>query len=493
MQNKLYLLYAILLSWDMGAQAQSQESALKDVMGGPLRTRAFAPTARAAVEMPEAVDNSTLPYFPPVIDQRGNSCAQASGIGYLYTYEVNRMLDRNASDSPANRFAYQFSWNMVNGGEDEGGFVQEGLQLAQRYGIMTEADYGTSATYQFRWATGYDKYLRAMQYRAHEILTFDDSIPLMKRWLFDRGDGSLHGGLLAFSGQSTGWHIALDYDGPSLTGYHALLTSLATSGAHAMTIVGYDDLISYTDSDGKTHTGAFIVTNTWGTYSHDNGRYYLPYDFFRNKDVPNSVLSHQVIALNVQTYTPQVVMKVKVNYTSRNDLRFGFGCSDTREAARPLQFRYSYAFYNQGGDYPMQGNGQDSEIELAFDLTNYLPNPTHAYPVYYLNILRSMIGKTKGEGQLVALSLLDYRNGNVTEWPCSDPLPKQLKDGENVFSVRMPKQTRVSTSPISYLDASDNANTGPLEVLDAEGKPYEVTFSNRDTKNQTITIRYQAE
>ena len=141
----------------------------------------------------------------------------------------------------------------------------------------------------------------------------------------------------------------------------------------------------------------------------------------------------------------------------------------------------------------MQGNGQDSEIELAFDLTNYLPNPTHAYPVYYLNILRSMIGKTKGEGQLVALSLLDYRNGNVTEWPCSDPLPKQLKDGENVFSVRMPKQTRVSTSPISYLDASDNANTGPLEVLDAEGKPYEVTFSNRDTKNQTITIRYQAE
>ena len=140
MQNKLYLLYAILLSWDMGAQAQSQESALKDVMGGPLRTRAFAPTARAAVEMPEAVDNSTLPYFPPVIDQRGNSCAQASGIGYLYTYEVNRMLDRNALDSPANRFAYQFSWNMVNGGEDEGGFVQEGLQLAQRYGIMTEAD-----------------------------------------------------------------------------------------------------------------------------------------------------------------------------------------------------------------------------------------------------------------------------------------------------------------------------------------------------------------
>ena len=69
------------------------------------------------------------------------------------------------------------------------------------------------------------------------------------------------------------------FPGPSETGYTYMLTKLATDGAHAMTIVGYDDTVGFS-KDGQIHKGAFIVVNSYGTWWGDDGRYYLPYYFF---------------------------------------------------------------------------------------------------------------------------------------------------------------------------------------------------------------------
>ena len=52
-------------------------------------------------ELPQYVDNSVNKYFPPIIDQYGGSCAQASSIGYVFTYA------RCASPSPAPTTATQ--------------------------------------------------------------------------------------------------------------------------------------------------------------------------------------------------------------------------------------------------------------------------------------------------------------------------------------------------------------------------------------------------
>ena len=54
------------------------------------------PTTRVVRDLPAGVNNSTLKYFPSVFNQLGNSCSQASGVRYAFTYEVNRMLDRDA-------------------------------------------------------------------------------------------------------------------------------------------------------------------------------------------------------------------------------------------------------------------------------------------------------------------------------------------------------------------------------------------------------------
>ena len=39
--------------------------------------------------LPSSVDNSKEKYFPPIFSQIGNSCSQASSIGYVFTYEAS--------------------------------------------------------------------------------------------------------------------------------------------------------------------------------------------------------------------------------------------------------------------------------------------------------------------------------------------------------------------------------------------------------------------
>ncbi len=453
----------------------------------------FVPQKSTYYPLPASVDNSTSIYFPPVINQMGGSCAQAAGIGYLFTYEINRLLDRNAQASADNQFSYLFAWNLLNDGEDQGGFVSQGLQLAKQYGMMTLKDYGTSGNYQFRWASGYGKYLNAMRYRAENILIYDDSIPLMKRYLYDAGNGSPTGGIMAFSGMAGSWTINDRYDGPSATGYRSLLTQLATDGSHAMTIVGYDDLVTYTDEKGKQHKGAFIVVNSWGTYAHDNGRFYLPYDFFRDPAVANGQLSNTVEGVTVATYEPKVVCKLTVDYSSRNDLSFGVGFSGNPGATVPRQFYYSAAFDHQGGDYPMQGQYLDGTIELAFDITGHLDaqrTPVDAKR-YFLNVVRGFRGQSKGEGRLLAFSVIDYRGAAPVEYECRNQLPSVLKDGDNIFAVDVAPPYRLSVSPYRYTDDAGNATGETFLIRTAEGHHAKIKLSDIDTANQKISIRYK--
>ncbi len=446
----------------------------------------FRASSQLSESLPSSVDNSIRPFFPPVIDQMGGSCAQAAGIGYMLTYEINRLLNRDASASAENRLSYQFAWNMLNEGEDQGGFVDQGLMLAQQYGIMTEADYGKH--FLFKWASGYDKYLRAMHFRVEKIYVYEDSIPLMKRYLYDKGNGSSSGGILTFSGQATGWTITDDYSGPSLTGYHALLTSLATDGSHAMTIVGYDDTVNYTDAEGRQHEGAFIVVNSWGNYWKDRGRFYLPYDFFRNKAVPMQKLSDTVEGISVTTYNPLVVLKLKVDYSSRDDLRFSVATSNDRKAAAPRSHHVISAFSNQGGDLPMAGPYLGSQLEFALDMT---PQVKADDKQWFLNIYRSFRGKEKGKGQLMALSAIDYRGTQPREYLWRSKQPADITDGYNYYSIPLAPLFTVPVSSLHYTGADGNLSSDTYLIRTADGQHAKVRFSTPDTQNQTITIRYQ--
>lgn len=57
-----------------------------------------------------------------------------------------------------------------------------------------------------------------------------------------------------------------DYDRIMIDG-HATVGNSTMSSNHVVTLVGWDDTISFTGKDGNTHTGAYIALNSWGTHS----------------------------------------------------------------------------------------------------------------------------------------------------------------------------------------------------------------------------------
>lgn len=448
--------------------------------------------------LPSSVDNSKLKYFPPVISQQGGSCAQASGIGYMFTYEINRLLDRDASQSAANRFAYLFTWNIVNEGADNGGFVDEGLGIARSFGVMSEEDYGSPSVYQYKWASGYDKYYRAAHYRVKSILfydaTTDDELTKIKEYLYNHGNGSETGGVLTFSTRSSNWAINQYYDGPSETGYKSMLTKLATNGAHALTIAGYDDTVEYTDTDGNVHLGAFIVVNTWGSWWADEGRFYLPYWFFTHRDNSSeTMLSSAMTACGVYYSEPKIMFKLNLSYSSRNDLRVTCGANTAPYASYAANTYNNPILCNQGGDHAMTGSYNTAQakekIEMGIDFSDHVRDSSTQYGRYFLNVIRSAMGKL-GEGSLTGFSVIDYRGSQPVEYVCRGLGAKNLELGSNNFSVSTLHPGHFSASnAASALDSKGNVSSKTYVVRTAKGRYAKLKFSGAaDNLSLTYTI-----
>ena len=450
--------------------------------------------------MPSSVDNSTLKYFPPLIDQIGGSCAQASYIGYMFTYEMNRLLDRDASASKDNQFSYLYTWNFINGGNDEGSLGVEGLQIAFEGGIASEADFPSQYTSsQFKWTSGYEGYLKAIHNRVKKIRFFEvldrAGVDEVRRYLWNRGETGQPGGIVTFSSRSGDWTIETNYSGPSETGYKALLTKLSSTGAHAMTIVGYDDLVEFNAPDGSVSKGAFIVCNTWGLYyyKHDRGRFYLPYWFWEQADRDRGALGAEMVGTDVEYREPRVVFRVKLDYSSRDDLAFRIGVSNKSSDNIPTN-DYAVPIANyQGGDYPMQGRGASSEIEFAFDFSSYVGNiDDSAEPKFFLTVCRNKRGNVYGSGKMLEFSVYDYRadHKNPKIYVCNDIANKEIQSGNNVYSIETVPAKKTSYSSVQWLNTSGQPVAAPLVLRTADGKYAKLRFSDYDRKNGTIKLKY---
>lgn len=449
-----------------------------------------------AQPLPQSVDNSILKYFPPIISQIGGSCAQASSIGYVFTYEMNRLLDRDAS-LPQNRFSYLFAWNFINNGEDVGSFNTDGYTLAYTNGMMTESDFPTQTSpYQFKWASGYNKYINSFQYRVKKYEYLDlkttDDIENLKRYLYNKREEGKVGGIVVLSSAAGGWSFNNNYVGPSSTGYKSLLTSLPTSGGHAMTIVGYDDAVEFIAPNGSKHFGAFIVVNSYGLWYHDRGRFYLPYYFFLNSR-DRSVLSDSVTALFVyHVESPLIVFKVGLTYSSRNDLSFSIGVADKPYSEAPQHCYTMFMAGKQGGDNPMQGAAASEEMEIAFNFSDFVGRLSgYKEPKFFLTVNRNEVGKL-GSGTINHFSILDYRkNPNApTEYYCSDINRTPLKKGENLFGVATTPLKTTSASKSLWRENKESIKRGTFLLKTAKGNYAKLKFVKYDRTTGRATIKY---
>ncbi|MCQ2065072.1 MAG: hypothetical protein MJY66_04335 [Bacteroidaceae bacterium] len=426
--------------------ASAQLAIRPDVHLSPLRLNSPVPEER-----PVSVDNSRLPYFPDIISQHGGSCAQASAIHYLFTYEMNRVLERAVEGKDANTFSYRYIWHFLNDGGNNGGFSSDGIEITRTAGCMTVSDYGSELDNYYRWPSGYAKYYNAMHYRTRRMYTVDLStrqgIETLMDYMADKHDGHPGGGLAGFS--LTGdWSID-DYDGPSETGLKDIIVLRGSGGAHAMTFVGYDQSVEYDcNRDGviqDNEKGAFILVNSWGTWWGTDGFAYMPFSYYLNAADEGGLSQNDRSALCIETEyrEPGIAMGVKLNYTSRNDLILRFGVADGAQATEPAPGTVLDCpiVRAQGGDLMMQGTYFDSakNIEMGFDLSAAkAAADTMKAPCWFLTVIKIISGKP-GEGYVSEVSLHDYSSGK------DSTITRQFDEVSGKIS--MTKNFKVPTRP----------------------------------------------
>ncbi|HCX72833.1 MAG TPA: hypothetical protein DHM37_03860 [Candidatus Cloacimonas sp.] len=389
-------------------------------------------------ELPAAIDNSQQPYFRPIFSQDGGSCAQASGIGYNFTYEID--MERGVA---ANQFEHQypshFTWNFLNGGVGNGSLYFDGWAIAEENGIPNLAFYGgMSYGGPTRWISGYDAYYNSMHNRVLETYAIPCDTPAgletLRQWMNDHMEGLEVGGLANFSAGATGYNMGYLPPGTPEAG-KTVVTQWGTQVNHAMTFVGYNDSIRYDFNNDGVYTndedinydgvvdmkdweiGGLKVANSWGTSWGDGGFSYMMYKSLAEPVANGGVQNGTVYVIRAkEENNPLLTLKATVKHTSRNKLRITAGVAADTSAVVPDFVKRYPLFHYQGGDHYMQGgySEEDKSLELGLDITPLLSYIEAGEPAKFFLYIVENDPYNQDDGQVTNFAIIDY-NGAEEE------------------------------------------------------------------------------
>lgn len=379
-------------------------------------------------DLPASLDNSNLQYFRPIFDQTDGCCAQASGIAYNFTYEMNRARNTSASTTN-NQFPTHYTYNFLNSGSgDNGSWYGDGWNIIKSNGCPTVADYGGIAQDATYWMSGFTDYETSMENKVVEIFNIDVSteqgLEDLKYWMFNHADGSDDGGIVNFA-------AGISIDDYNLT-YDNIVTKWGYSVNHAMTFVGWDDNIEYDfNNDGQItnniditgdgvvdmkdwERGAMIMVNSWGTYWGNSGKAYVMYRLLALPVSEGGIgASNMVSSILVRPeYTKQLTMRVTMDHSDRSMIKVVAGVSTNLSATEP-DITISFPLFNyQGGSHQMRGTSSDP-IEFSLDVTpllSYINSGEEAK--FFLQVYENDIYNT-GNGSVNNFSIV---NSDGTEF-----------------------------------------------------------------------------
>jgi hypothetical protein len=391
--------------------------------------------------LPSFVNNSLKQFFRPIFNQQGESCGNASGIAYNFTYQID--CARNLPASVAgNQYPYIYTYNFLNDGSSNNGashMYVDALNIVKENGVPNVTDWGGfTAGFPTKWMSGYDLYYRAMQNRVDKIDSIDmlsvGGIAKLKQWLYDLGNGSANGGVANFGCSVSGWQFVKIASGPEAGKSICIKYGSDPSYDHGQTIVGYNDSIRYDfNKDGKfTNTvdlngdgkitmadweiGAVRVANSWGTNSGigDGDFYWLPYRMLAMTDVQGGIrnANRVCIATVKQTYTPRMALKISLTDAKRNQIALSVGAAPLPQATQPTKVRsFANQFTYAGGAFPLCGSGGLATIEIGLDISDLIDSIGGAKNATFFLVVQSK----GGAGTVNSLSLMDYTSGAVKE------------------------------------------------------------------------------
>jgi len=210
--KKLYLLVLVLLL--LTTNSFSQININPDPNGAPWITGGcLAETSEISQEsllmipdslslttpLPWDVHNELEIWFPPIFYQEGGSCVQASEVGYIFTYEINRIRNVEAGDWVTNKndcYHHLYTFNYLNGGQDINGtnmgsgfniLKYEGVPVYDKY--YDEAINHVDTKFKY-WMTGYEEYKDRFSNTIDTIYDIEfgttmTSLEALKHWISD--------------------------------------------------------------------------------------------------------------------------------------------------------------------------------------------------------------------------------------------------------------------------------------------------------------------
>ncbi len=423
------------------------------------KVKEFKPAVKISKVLPSRVDNSTEPYFRPVFNQVGGSCAQASGVGYTFTYELNRArgLAANTTDT---QYPTHFTYNFLNSGSGENGsWYGSGWDIIASGGCPNVTDYGGSFAEggNSRWLSGQEEWENGLYNRVSDQTYIDistiEGFEEFKNWFDNHSDGSATGGIGVFAAGASGYTMTTLPEGTH-EGGKKVITKWGSVVNHAMTYVGYDDSVRFDyNGDGKFTTdidlnhdhridmrdseyGALIVANSWGTGWGNGGFAYQMYKLIGDETADGGVyLGRTDLVHVIPDYQPQYVMKVKIKHTQRNMFKVHAGISSNITDEQPPTYREFMLLRFQGGIfYPKGGDTEDDKyLDFTLDVTDLISSVDTSAPFNLYFIMREEDNENVLEGEILSVTVVDKSSGK--EYYSSESNVNMVNDDFTILPV----------------------------------------------------------
>lgn len=489
--------------------------------------------------LPWKLNNAELPFFRPVFQQEGASCGQAAGVGYNFTYEMNCARGTNAI-LPENQYPTYFAYNWMNGGYGWRGVSYfHSFDLLIACGSPSVLSYG--GMYEGgpqRWMSGFENYYSSMLNKINEVyainVTNPEGLQTLKYWLFNHLNESEYGGVASFY---TGLHnLKTLAAGTPEEGKHVYV-EWWPEATHALTIVGYNDSIRYDlNNDGlftndidindddivdmkDWEIGALIFANSYGDNWADSGFCFMMYRTLALEYGDGGIWNGQVHVLDVdENYQPELTMRVKLNYNSRENLKIIVGVNPDITENIPSNTMDFPLLNFQGGSQPLQGLPESDTLdpnimELELDISKLLsyvePNSSAKY---FVQIVENDLVNS-GDGDILYFSLVD-RTGDLNEIVCNEVPMAILNNSITCLSVVAEvsfNKPQITTSELPAFSTEENYNFN-LQASGGE-QPYnwmllqdyyvntvqkdfpeisgeEIVFDNMDVGHSAINLQF---
>ncbi len=444
------------------------------------------------ITLPEEVFNEYYIWFPneELYYQEVGNCAQIAAVHYGFTYEINRVRNLD-SDLEQNQYCVNFTWNMLNGGNGGGSWVNDGLSIIENNGIPTRDVWFIEETNFDDWMDGYSNYFDGMHNRIESFSKVDISTvagyELLKQWLdnHNTGDENESGGIAPFEciilSNSTGELPYGNHEG------EAYIEEIGTSGNpnHAMTIVGYSENIFidvngngvYVNEDNNGNgiielseyeIGGVYIFNSWG----DFGDLHPVFNKYGWAWIPCSVLGTAItieaFLINAyDEYEPEYTARIKLNHNRRSEPKIGIIAYEDRYALPPesvsLTHEYEPFSIGLGGAIDLLGFQNTDPLNLEFDITPMLEenniNDPHVFYLAYKNKVLSY-----GSGTILDFSIVDRSGPEPFEFYCHESNVPIVEDDSK--SITLDYNVLPATIPFQNEDIDYNCivrNTTTIE------------------------------